>query len=100
MQRRMLRPYRRIIQPRRNRMCLRDLPILVLQYVRECSLQNSGNSTAKTRRMLAQFRPASAGLDSNQPYIAILDEFVKRPNRIRSAAHARNHSRRHPSFLL
>ena len=49
MQRRVLRPNRRIIQPRTHRMRQRNLPIRILQHVRIRPLQNPGRSARQKR---------------------------------------------------
>src|SRR3974390_2409000 len=81
-------------------MRLGDLAVFVLQDIGKRTLQNSGNSTTKTRGVLAKYSSATAGFDSDQAHIAILDEFVESADRVRSAADAGNHGSGKPAFLL
>src|ERR1700691_1491665 len=86
----MLRPNRGIIQPRRNRVRVGDLPRGILQHVRVSALQNSRRSSAKPRRMFTQAFAAAARLDSNQANFLIFYELVEDSDRVRPSTNARD----------
>src|SRR5436309_13200085 len=94
----MLRPNGRIIQASGNGVRIGNLAMSILQDIRICSLQNARRATAKARSMIPKLVAASSGLNANQFYPLITDEFVKDANSVGSAADAGNHSGGQPPF--
>ena len=88
MQSRMLRTDRCVIQTSRNRMRRGDLSVFVLQHIREGALQDARCSAVETRRMLAEFGSAPAGLHADEPHLSIGNELVESPDRIGPATDA------------
>src|SRR5580692_10023031 len=78
----------------------RNLPIFVLQHIRECALQHSRRSALEPHSMIAERRATPAGLDADQPHFLVFDELVESTNRIRPAANTSNHCAGQPSFLF
>src|SRR5208283_1648765 len=81
-------------------MCKRNLPILILQHIRERALQHPRRSAAEAHRMLTQLGAAPTGLHANKAHLAVRNELIEGANGVRPAAYAGNHSRRQPAFLL
>src|SRR6478735_7248731 len=82
----MLGTNRRIIETSRNRVRRGNLSASVLQHVRISSLKHSRRASAETCRMVAELFAATTGFNSNKLYFFILDELVKNPDGVRSAA--------------
>ena len=85
---RMFRTDCRIIQPRRNGMCLRDLTIFILEDIREGTVQDSGSTSREARRVIAESRSAAPCFDADHLYLRISDEVVEQADRIAAAADA------------
>src|SRR3954464_11897076 len=76
----------------------RDLSGFVLQDVRKSSLQNAGAAAVEAGGMVAKLSAAAAGLDADETHFPILNEGMEDANRVRAAAHARDHRIRQPSL--
>ena len=78
----------------------RDLAVLVLQDVRIGALQNARRAAPEAGRVLAQRRAAAAGLDADEPHLAVGEELIERADGVRPAADAGDDGRGQPAFLL
>src|SRR5947207_15734728 len=83
-----------IVESRRDGVRSGDLPSFVLQNVGVGALQNPGETTTKSSRMVAELLAASAGLHADELHLLLSNKLVENPNRIRSAANASDDGRR------
>ena len=87
----MLRTDGWIVEPRRDRVRQRDLPRVILQYIRERALQHARNTAAvfrKTRCMLTKLVAATACFHADEAHTLVVQKFVKRTHGVRAATDA------------
>src|ERR1035438_2941483 len=99
---RVLRPNRRIIQSRRNRMGCRNLSRYVLQNKGISPLQYAGATSlpAEPCRMFSQRVAASSGFNANQLDFAVLDELIESANGVGTPANTGDYRGRKLPFCL
>ena len=88
---RVLGPDARVVEPGRDRVRLDDLAVGVLQQVAERAVQHAGLPLRDRRAVLPELHPAAARLDADQLDAGCADERREHPDRVRAAAHAREH---------
>src|SRR5665213_4391141 len=89
-----------IIEASRDGVGEGDLPVRILQHVRECSLQHARNTALKTGSVLSQCSAAAAGFHADKPYLAVGNEFVECADGVRSATYRGDDNRWQLAFLL
>ena len=95
----MLRPDAGIIQPRRNRMRVLDLAVIVHQQIGAVAMQHAGPAARDRGRV--QLRQAVAGgLDAEDLDAGIIEERMKQSHRIGAAADAGDQRIRQPALGL
>ncbi len=68
-----------------------NLPVLILQQQRITPLQYAGAAVRKGSSIFAEARARAARFEPEHLHFAILDERMEQPDRVRSAADARDH---------
>ena len=68
-----------------------DLTVGVLQNIGFATLQNAKSTAFETSRMLALLDAMAAGFHAHQANIRLVEKFVEKPDRVRTAAHASDH---------
>ena len=81
-----------IIEPRRDRVDVQGLAVLVLQDVAEAAVQDAGPALGKAGGVLAGLEPAPARLGADQRDLGIVDERGEHPRRVGTAADAGHHA--------
>lgn len=72
-------------------MRLDGLPVLVLQQVRERTLERAGRSAGERRGVPTGLDAVAGGLVTDQPNTRIVDEGVEDADRVRTATDAGRH---------
>src|SRR5262245_42775084 len=98
MQQCVLRSDRRIIEPRRNRMCRYNLPTFVLKDVRERPVKHAGPPAREPGRMITECWSTASRLDTDHSNLFLADEVVEQADRIAAAAHASHQDIRQSAF--
>ena len=80
----------RVVEPRRDRVRLDDLPVGVLEQVAERAVQDPGLPLRERRAVLAELRAAPSRLDADQPDAGHADERGEHADRVAAAADARD----------
>src|SRR5262249_33743076 len=96
----MLRPDAWIIKTRRDRMRIDDLAVIVLKEIAALAVQTAEPSADYCRRRLAGLDDRPAGLNADDFDIAIIEEWMEQPHRIRAAANAGNERIRQTALAL
>ncbi len=81
----MFRPDAGIIQPRRNRMRVLDLAVIVHQQIGAVAVQHARPAAGDRRRMQLR-QPMAGGLDAENLDAGIVEEGMKQPHRVGAAA--------------
>ena len=82
-----------VVQAGRDRVRLEDLAVLVLHDRRERAVQHTGQARGGQRRAVPAGLDALAGrLDPDQPDLGVIHERLEHADRVRAAAHARDHT--------
>ena len=97
---RVLRPDRRVVQPRRDAMRGLNLAELILQNVGLRSLQHAERTALEPRRMFLRQDAFAARLDAEHLHRCVVEERIEQANGIRAAADARNEQVRQALLLL
>ena len=90
----------RIVQTRRDRMRFDGLPVVVLQQVRERTLECAGRATGEGRGVTTGFDAVARRLEADQSDTRIVDERVEDADRIGPAADTRSHRIGQPARLV
>ncbi len=77
-----------------------DIPVIVLKNERPRALEHAGAAAGEARRMAAADDQLAAGLDANQPHVAILDEGIEDAHGVAAAADAGHDRCRQRAGLL
>src|ERR1700674_1351603 len=85
---RMLRPDAGIVEPRRHRVGLDDLPVLVLQQVGAIAVQHAGRTCGKGRRVTSGSDALARCLHADQLDALVREIGIKDAHRVRAAADA------------
>ena len=79
-----------VVEARADRVRLEDLAVLVLEEERARAVQHTRDAPAHRRAVLAALESEAAGLDADEPRVAV-EVSRERPHRVRSAADAGHH---------
>src|ERR1700722_20667125 len=90
----------RIVEARRNRMRLANLPQLVLQQVGLVAVQNADAACSDRGRMMGSADAETRGLDANQLDVGVFDKRIEKSDRVRAAVDACNQYVGQAPFLL
>ena len=77
-----------------------DVAVLVLQHERARALQHAGAAAGEARRVPPADDRLAAGLDADQPHVAVVEERVEDADRVAAAADARDDRVGQPAGLL
>merc|ERR1712093_141038 len=103
----MLRSHPWIVEARRNRVRLDDLPALVLEQVGPRAVEDARDSSCEGGRMPCVAAPVrlrwaclTACLHSNDFHGLVVEECLEHSDGIRAAAHARHHAIGKPAWAV
>src|SRR5579859_1843791 len=88
MQPRMLGADAGIVEAGTDRVCLDDLPVIILQKIGAVAVQHAGAPAGQTRGMFAGLDAVPAGLDADQSHGGIIEEWMEQTHRIGAATDA------------
>ena len=80
-----------IVESRRNRMALADLPLVVLERDAEGAVENAGPAGVEGRAMAAGLEALAGRLHPEQPDRGVVEERGEDAHRVRAAAHRCDH---------
>ena len=90
----------RVVEAGRDRVRLQDLPLLVLEHGRQRAVQHPARPRGQRRRVAARLEPLARRLDPDERDLGVVHEAGEGPDRVRAAAHARDHAVGQPAGRL
>src|SRR6185312_5425211 len=84
----MLRANAGVIKSRRYTMCFSNLSVLILQHIRECTMQYTRPATCKSCCVFATLNTYTACFHTSYLYLLLFQEIIKKPDRITASTHA------------
>ena len=91
-----LRPDSRIVEAGRDRMGVRDLPVLVLEEVGAVAMQHARRAAGERGGMLPALQPPPCRLHADDAHIRLIQEGMEQAYGVRAAADAGDHRVRQP----
>ena len=89
---RVLRSNAGVVEPRADRVGLRDLTVAVLEDVRARAVQHACASSGDGRRVPSRLHAVARRLAADQAHAVVVEKRVKDADRVGAAANTRNHS--------